>query len=94
MNYKIFAILLLVALCCLTGITPVEAQCAMCKAAAESNMRSGGSDPSGLNAGILYMFLMPYMIVAAIGIWWYRNRRKEAAAMDIPYTEDELAKLN
>lgn len=70
-----------------------NAQCAMCKAAAEANLKTGGTDPAGLNSGILYMLLMPYIVVACIGIWWYRNRRKEAI-VDTPYTEDELARLN
>lgn len=63
------------------------------KQVAEANLKTGGTDPAGLNSGILYMLLMPYLIVASIGIWWYMNRRKEAV-VDTPYTEDELARLN
>jgi hypothetical protein len=93
MKYKIFIALSLVLLFTVAVIAPAEAQCAMCKAAAEANLKSGGSDPAGLNSGILYMLFMPYLIVLSIAIWWYRNRRKEAA-VDIPYNEDELARLN
>ncbi|MGK0391005.1 MAG: hypothetical protein ACI94Y_003765 [Maribacter sp.] len=50
----------------------VEAQCAMCKATAEQ------SDQVGLNMGILYLFLMPYTIVATIAFFWWRNRKKES----------------
>jgi hypothetical protein len=85
---SVFAVVVLVFLC----VGNAEAQCAMCKAAAEANLKTGGSDPVGLNAGILYMLLMPYLMVAAIGIWWYRNRRKEATV--VPYTPEELAKWN
>ena len=56
----------------------VEAQCPMCKIGAESNLRNGGTAGSGLNAGILYMLAMPYLLVVTIGIVWYRNRRKES----------------
>lgn len=52
------------------------AQCPMCKIAAESNLQNGGTAGTGLNSGILYMLLMPYLLVATIGIVWYRNRRK------------------
>ncbi|MDX1941347.1 MAG: hypothetical protein SFU99_12395 [Saprospiraceae bacterium] len=55
----------------------VQAQCPMCKIAAESNLKNGGSAGKGLNAGILYMLATPYLIVGAIGYVWWRNRRKE-----------------
>lgn len=56
---------------------PAAAQCAMCKASAEANLKAGGGDPKGLNTGILYMLVMPYLLVFGIGFWWWRNRRKE-----------------
>lgn len=55
-----------------------EAQCPMCRMSAESNLKNGGTEGRGLNAGILYLLAMPYLIVASIGIWWWRNRRKAA----------------
>ncbi len=71
---KILPCLLLLFL--LTG-GRVDAQCPMCKMSAESNMQNGGTDGRGLNAGIMYMLLMPYLIVGGIGYWWWRNRRQE-----------------
>lgn len=53
-----------------------EAQCPMCRMSAESNLKNGGTEGRGLNAGILYLLAMPYLIVASIGIWWWRNRRR------------------
>jgi hypothetical protein len=50
-------------------------QCPMCKLSAESNLRDGGSAGKGLNAGILYMFALPYLIVGTLGFLWYRNRK-------------------
>ncbi len=55
----------------------VQAQCPMCKIAAESNLKDGGTAGKGLNTGILYMLATPYLIVGAIGYVWWRNRRKE-----------------
>lgn len=52
------------------------AQCPMCRLSAESNLKNGGTDGRGLNAGILYMLAMPYMLVAGIGYWWWRNRQQ------------------
>jgi len=54
-----------------------SAQCAMCKGAAETALKHGGGDPQGLNNGILYMLAMPYLLVGAIGFWWWKNRRNE-----------------
>jgi hypothetical protein len=60
------------------GTAPVQAQCPMCKIAAESNMKNGGTAGKGLNNGILYMLVTPYLIVGAIAYFWWRNRKKEA----------------
>jgi len=66
-----FTMLALLLLC-----EPSFAQCPMCKAAAESNLKEGGTHGLGLNAGILYLFCTPYLIVLTIGIiWWYKNRK-------------------
>ncbi len=53
------------------------AQCPMCKMSAESNLANGGTAGKGLNAGILYMLATPYLIVGAIGYYWWRNRKKQ-----------------
>lgn len=55
-----------------------EAQCPMCKIGAESNLKNGGTAGSGLNAGILYMLSMPYLLVGTIGFVWYKNRKKDS----------------
>jgi len=52
----------------------LAAQCPMCKMAAESNLENGGTAGKGLNKGILYILSMPYLLVTALGIIWYRNR--------------------
>ena len=69
----VFGILLLLLL-----VVPDDlvAQCPMCRMSAESNLKNGGTDGQGLNAGILYMLAMPYTLVAVIGFWWWRNRKK------------------
>ncbi len=54
----------------------VFAQCPMCKMAAESNMKSGGSVGKGLNTGILYLLAMPYIIVSILAYIWKQTKRK------------------
>ena len=53
------------------------AQCPMCRSAAESNMKQGGTSGRGLNAGILYMLCMPYLLVCTLGLLWWRNQRRK-----------------
>lgn len=56
----------------------LSAQCPMCKIAAESNLENGGTAGQGLNTGILYMLLMPYLLIGVLGFVWYKNRRKDS----------------
>ena len=55
------------------------AQCAMCKASIESNMGHNTSTTrvKGLNDGIIYMMVIPYIIFGIIGYMWYKNSKKE-----------------
>lgn len=61
------------------------AQCAMCRAAVENNISEGSQGLSaGLNTGILYLFVTPYLMVALLGFIWYRkSQRKDAQAVEI-----------
>jgi hypothetical protein len=70
-------ILFLLVLLIVGLVADADAQCAMCKASAEANLKIGGGDPKGLNAGILYMLVMPYIIVGCIGYWWWKNRKSD-----------------
>lgn len=76
MKKWIFALALGFALS-FSAMPDASAQCPMCRIAAESNMKNGGSEGKGLNAGILFMLAMPYLIVGGIGFVWYRNRNKK-----------------
>lgn len=79
MKRKMFKILSLLALLFTLNVMSVEmqAQCPMCKIAAESNMKNGGTAGKGLNRGILYMLATPYLIVGTVAFFWWRNRKKE-----------------
>ncbi|MCO6484600.1 MAG: hypothetical protein J5I41_02365 [Saprospiraceae bacterium] len=69
-------LILVFAIVITTGISnEIWAQCPMCKMSAESNMRAGGSAGKGLNAGILYMLAMPYLLVGTIAWLWWKNKR-------------------
>ena len=55
----------------------LDAQCPMCKMAAESNLKAGGTQGRGLNNGILYLLSTPYLIIGGIAYVWWRNRKKQ-----------------
>ncbi len=53
------------------------AQCPMCKASVESSMKEGSRVAMGLNKGILYLLVMPYLFYGTIFfVYWLKTRRK------------------
>jgi hypothetical protein len=66
----------LLILVLILGNIAVHAQCAMCTAVADEAMKNGSSAGAGINKGVLYLFLAPYLIVGTIGFVWWRARRK------------------
>ena len=66
--------------------TDAYSQCAMCRATVESNVGTGkghNHEPesdvgSGLNTGILYLMVIPYILIGTVGFLWYKNSRKKA----------------
>lgn len=51
----------------LFAMSPVEAQCAMCKQSAESSLKNDPhSIARGLNSGILYLMAVPYLMLMFI----------------------------
>ena len=70
----------------LWGLTTFNmlAQCAMCRAAVENNVSEGSAGFSaGLNTGILYLFVAPYLLVAIIAFLWYKKSRLHAGKIRI-----------
>ncbi|MBL4904749.1 MAG: hypothetical protein JKZ00_01705 [Flavobacteriaceae bacterium] len=67
MKKKLFLIALIIF------TTDIYAQCAMCKAVVES----GGKEMAeGINSGITYLMVFPYLLVAVIAYFLYRYKKK------------------
>ncbi len=49
--------------------------CSMCKAVVESNIAGGGKEASGLNFGILYLMVFPYLIITVIAFLWRKHQK-------------------
>lgn len=55
-----------------------DAQCAMCKAVADSGTKAGSTMATGLNGGILYLMIFPYLILTGLGIAFYRHKKAQS----------------
>jgi hypothetical protein len=74
--------LIVLALVLLVTLAPESAmaQCPMCKASAESSMKEGSRVAIGLNKGILYLLMMPYLFYGVLFLlYWFKTRRKVVA---------------
>lgn len=50
-----------------------EAQCSMCRAVLESE--ADQSTAKGINDGILFLMVFPYLLIGGVGYFIYRSRR-------------------
>ena len=57
-----------------------SAQCAMCRAALESE--EGGVRAEAVNDGIVYLMAIPYILVAGVffAVWRLKQKKKEVKA--------------
>jgi len=50
--------------------------CSMCKAVAETSVAGGNPQGAGLNAGILYIMVFPYILIGIGFYLWYKHKKK------------------
>ncbi len=75
---KIKAIYVFIFLLLLT--IPAEAQCAMCRAVLESE--EGQETAKGINNGIVYLMIVPYILIGVVGYLIYKNKKKSTPLND------------
>jgi hypothetical protein len=63
---------LLFGICFLLIGISTQAQCAMCRAALESE--EGGVKAEAINDGIVYLMAIPYVLVGVLGYFIYKMR--------------------
>jgi len=73
--FNFVKIALLTILIVALTVLVADAQCPMCRMSAEANLKEGGSMAAGLNRGIIYLLIIPYILVSTIGFLWWRNRK-------------------
>lgn len=59
----------------LLNCAELAAQCQACKSTVETNLASGGTFGLGLNKGILYLLVMPYIMIMSVAVIWYYKFR-------------------
>jgi hypothetical protein len=63
-------------------INSASAQCAMCKATLENNISNGNIGiAAGINFGILYLFVAPYLAIATLAYFWYRTSKRNESEL-------------
>ena len=68
-------IALLVVLLSLNAFSAV-AQCAMCRSTLENNFSNGNPGiGAGINTGILYLLVLPYLAVMVLGYFWFKSSK-------------------
>ena len=68
-----YILLLFILFTMVPGI--VEAQCSMCRAVLESE--ADQSTAKGINDGILYLMIFPYLLIGGIGYFVYKTLRSK-----------------
>lgn len=81
----LFALLLTLTLT--FSVTSAYSQCAMCRSTVESNVGTGSGNNApesevgkGINSGILYLMVIPYLLVGTLGFLWYQSNKKKKNA--------------
>lgn len=68
--------LLVVTVLVLLSVNESLAQCAMCRSTLENNYSNGTPGiASGINTGILYLLVMPYLAAMLLGYLWFKSSR-------------------
>ena len=70
---------------------PAKAQCAQCAANVATNKASGSKTADGLNHGIMYLLVAPYLAVGVVGYVWYKKYRRKNVELNMG---DERLHLN
>lgn len=72
MNWRVLFVLILIL-----ASLPAEAQCAMCRAVLESE--DGGAAAKGINNGIVYLMIFPYLLIGGVGYFIYKMKRRSVS---------------
>lgn len=75
MTSKNYFMLFVALLLIFVGIEDLNAQCAMCRAVLENN--ADNSVAEGINDGIVYLMIFPYLLMGGLGYYIYKTHQKK-----------------
>ena len=75
MKKSVLLFLLFLSIFVGTGNTTASAQCAMCTINAEQGVKNGNTQAKGINSGVMYLMAIPYLLIAGLGVLWYKKYR-------------------
>lgn len=75
---KVIYFILFVLVLSASNVTAVSAQCAMCTINAEQGTKNGNTQAKGINSGVIYLMVIPYILIAGLGVLWYKKYRNNA----------------
>lgn len=66
----------------LLSAADLSAQCAMCRSTLQNNVSQGEPGiAAGINTGILYLLVFPYLLALLIGYLWYRHSQNHRQSL-------------
>lgn len=68
-------LLLIIVIITNFSVQDVNAQCAMCRAVLENN--ADNSVAEGINDGIVYLMIFPYLLMGGLGYYIYKTHQKK-----------------
>jgi len=75
MKIKKHITIILSILLVLFSMENTNAQCAMCRAVLENN--ADNSVAEGINDGIVYLMIFPYLLMGGLGYYIYKTHQKK-----------------
>jgi len=75
MSYKKHITILISILLIVLSIENISAQCSMCRAVLESNADNSAAE--GINDGIVYLMIFPYLLMGGLGYYIYKTHQKQ-----------------
>lgn len=72
----LFSLFVVAVLLCLQ-VDLLAQGCVQCRMGPSSNLESGGNVAKGINSGILYLMLIPYLLIMSIVVYVFRKQLSE-----------------
>ncbi len=59
------------------SVSNLFSQCVMCRAVAESDLKEGTGFATGINEGIVYLMIFPYILIFLVAGFFFKKQIKE-----------------